>query len=418
MVNLWKHRDFRLVWASDTVSQFGTFVGNTVFPLIAVGALLATPFQVGVVTAAGSAAFLLIGLPAGAWVDRLRKRPLMIWADISRAVVLLTIPTAAVFDALTLTHLIAAALLVGFATVFYDVAAQSYLPGLVGRDALGDAYSKLQASASVAEMSGPPIAGGVVQLAGAANAMLVTGIGYLWSALFVSRVKTIEPVPPRSEQPHLLREIREGLTFVLTNRALRAIALSATSINFCHSIIAAVVVVFLVRVLGLSAGMTGVVLTASGVGALMGAITATRWQRRFGRVRVIWAAPLIVHPLGLLIPLATPGWGIALVAAGQAALAYAAVVFDCGQASLRQTITPDEYLGRMNASVRFIVWGSMPFGGLIGGALADWTGARTALWLATIGLLASAGWALASPLRTSRTIDDLRSVGSVTDSGR
>ncbi|NUT93040.1 MAG: MFS transporter [Saccharothrix sp.] len=399
-MSLWSHRDFRLLWAGDTISYFGASVGRVVLPLLAAGTLAATPFQMGLLTAANTAAFLLIGLPAGVWVDRMRRRPIMLTADFVRFGLLLSVPVAWWLGTLTLVHLIVVALLVGTATVMFDIAYQSYLPVLVGRDQLVEGNSKLTASQSVAEVSGPAIAGGIAQAVGAANGVLGTGLGYLASALFLLRIRTPEPEPQRAEQPNLVAEIKEGLRFVFGNRSLRAIVGTTGTANFFGGMGMAVIVLFLARVLDLSDGVIGLILTSAGMGGVLGALTANRWNKRFGQLRVIWLVMLVTQPFGLLIPLGGADWRLVFVFVGDLAVAYGAIVYNIAQVSYRQAICPDHLLGRMNASIRFVVWGSMPLGGLVGGVLGGQIGIVSTLWLAMAGQALAVLWVLFSPLRS------------------
>ncbi len=399
---LWTHRDFRLLWAGDTVSQFGSSIGRTVLPLLAATTLAATPWEMGVLSAAGTAAFLLIGLPAGVWVDRMRRRPLMIATDVLRAVLLLSVPLAWWLGVLTLAQLVVVALLVGVCTVFFDIAYQSYLPSLIGREHLVEGNSKLQASQSVADVSGPALAGGVAQAIGAANGVLATGLGYLGSALFLWRIKGVEP-PPRPREGRKLRtDIAEGLRFVFDNRSLRAIVGCTGTSNFFSGLEMAVVILFLVRDVGLSEGLVGLLLSAGGIGGVLGAVTANRWNQRLGQTRVIWLSLLVTQPFGLLLPLTANDWRIGLAMLGTAIAAYGVIVYNVSQVSFRQTLCPDHLLGRMNASVRFLVWGTIPLGGLVGGLLGGWAGVRTTLWIGMIGQILAVLWVLLSPLRTTR----------------
>jgi predicted MFS family arabinose efflux permease len=400
-VSLWSHRDFRLLWAGDTVSQFGSAIGQTVLPLLAAGTLAATPLQMGVLSAANTAAFLLIGLPAGVWVDRMRRRPLMLSMDLVRAAVLLSVPLAWWAGLLTLAHLVVVALLIGVCTVFFDIAYQSYLPSLVGRTQLVEGNSKLQASQSVAQVSGPAAAGGIAQLLGAANGVLLTGLGYLGSALFLWRIKAVE-APPRSTGGVSLRaQIAEGLRFVFGNPSLRAIVACTGTSNFFSGMLGAVLVLFLVRDLNLADGVVGLVLSAAGAGGVLGAVTAHRWNVRFGQTRTIWLSMVVTQPFGLLLPLAASDWRVGFVVLAEGAVAYGSIVYNVAQVSYRQALCPDHLLGRMNASVRFVVWGTIPLGGLVGGLLGGWTSVPTTLWVAVIGQLAAVGWVLFSPLRNA-----------------
>lgn len=399
-MSLWSHRDFRLLWVGDTISQFGSTVGRTVLPLLAAGALAATPLQMGVLTAANTAAFLLIGLPAGVWVDRLRRRPVMLAADFARAALVLTVPVAWWLGALTFGHLVAVALLVGAATVLFDVAYQSYLPALVGRDQLVEGNSKLTASHSVAAVSGPAMAGGVAQAVGAANGVLATGLGYLCSALFLLRIRTGEPPPRVADRRGLAAEIAEGLRFVFGNRSLRAVVGTTGTANFFDGVGMAVMVLFLARGLGLSEGVIGLLFSAAGVGGVLGALTANRWGARFGQERAIWLSMLLTQPFGLLLPLAGADWRLVFVVVADLVLAYGAIVYNITQVSYRQAICPDHLLGRMNASIRFVVWGAVPLGGLVGGLLGGAVGVVATLWVAAVGRALSVLWVVFSPLRT------------------
>lgn len=403
-MSLWSHRDFRLLWAGDTISYFGASVGRVVLPLLAAGALAATPLQMGLLTAANTAAFLLIGLPAGVWVDRMRRRPIMLTADFVRFGLLLSVPLAWWLGALTLVHLIVVALLVGAATVMFDIAYQSYLPVLVGRDQLVEGNSKLTASQSVAEVSGPAVAGGVAQAIGAANGVLATGVGYLASALFLMRIRTHEPEPVKAEKPNLVAEIGEGLRFVFGNRSLRAIVGTTGTANFFGGMGMAVIVLFLARTLNLSDGVIGLILTSAGMGGVLGALTANRWNKRFGQLRVIWLVMLVTQPFGLLIPLGAADWRLVFVFVGDLAVAYGAIVYNIAQVSYRQSICPDHLLGRMNASIRFVVWGSMPLGGVVGGVLGGQFGIVPTLWLAMAGQALAVLWVIFSPLRAREAV--------------
>ncbi|WNV83619.1 MFS transporter [Umezawaea sp. Da 62-37] len=398
---LWTHRDFRLLWIGDTASQFGSSIGRTVLPLLAATTLAATPWEMGVLGAAGTAAFLLIGLPAGVWADRMRRRPLMITADLLRAGLLLSVPIAWWLDVLTLAQLVVVALLVGVCTVFFDIAYQSYLPSLVGREHLVEGNSRLQASQSVADVSGPALAGGVAQSIGAANGVLATGLGYLGSALFLWRIRGVEPAPRPHGGRKLRTDIAEGLRFVVDNRSLRAIAGCTGTSNFFAGFEAAVVILFLVREVGLAEGVVGLLLSAGGVGGVLGALTANRWNRRLGQTRVIWLSMLFTQPFGLLLPLTANDWRVGLAMAGMAIAVYGATVYNVSQVSFRQTLCPDHLLGRMNASIRFLVWGTIPLGGLVGGVLGGWAGLRATLWIAMVGQVLAVGWVLLSPLRTT-----------------
>lgn len=400
--SLWRHRDFMLLWAGETISHAGTSVGRIALPLVAVTALAATPFQMGLLTAAGMLAFLLVGLQAGAWLDRRARRPVMLAADIARGLLVLTVPLAWWADVLTFGHLLVVALLVGVATVFFDVAYQSYLPSLVGRGLLVEGNGKLESTRAVSEVGGPPVGGLLVQLLGAANAVVADAVGYFASAAALSAIRTPEPAPEPARHARLRTQIAEGLRFVLRHPLLRPITACTSTFNLFGGVQAAVIVLFLVHELSLSAGVIGLLFAAGGIGGVLGGVLSGRLARRFGQARIVWLSVLVTAPFGLLIPLAEPGWRLGLIVVAEIALGVGVVTYNVAQVSFRQAICPDRLLGRMNASIRFLVFGTAPLGGLLGGVLGEVIGLRPTMWVAMAGQLASVAWVLASPLRGMR----------------
>ncbi|MFB6575867.1 MULTISPECIES: MFS transporter [unclassified Streptomyces] len=399
-------RDFRLLLAGAATGQFGAQVTLVALPLVAVLELDAPAFQVGLLTAAETAAFLLVGLPAGALTDRMRKRPLMIRADLVRAVAMASIPAAALADVLTMAQLYAVALVTGVATVFFDVAHQSYLPQILPRDQLVAGNGALETVRSTAQVTGPGIGGGLVQLVGAQFAVIVDAIGYVLSALFLLRIERAEEAPePAAAGGSLRKEIGEGLRFVFGHPLLRVIALTTGLANFSTAVLMATQTVHLVRVVGLEAGGLGLVLSASAVGGLLGALCAGRIAARLGQGRVILLSLLVTGPFALLWPLSGHGIaGAVLFAAGSAVVSFGAVVYNVAQVSFRQGMCPPRLLGRMNATLRFLMWGTLPLGALLGGALAQSYGSRTALAWCAVGILAVPLPLVFSPLRRMRDL--------------
>jgi predicted MFS family arabinose efflux permease len=365
---------------------------------VAITTLHATTFQVGLLIALQSAAFLVIGLPAGAWCDRMRRRPVLITSDLVRAVVLLTVPAAALFDRLTLPHLYAVAITLGVAQVFFDVSHQSYLPALVGREHLVDGNGKLEASRTVAYAAGPAAGGYLVQWLGAPFALVADALTYLWSVGWLARIRTREPVPDPARRAPLRTEIAEGVRFVFHQRVLRAIALSGATGVLFGSVAQAVMLVFLVRDVELSAGRVGLLMTIGSAGAVGGALLTTRLSRRLGTGRSLIGFQLVVFASQLLLPLTGPGWRQVFFVVANTIVAAFVVAYNVVQVSYRQTICPDHLLGRMNATMRFIMWGMIPVGGLLGGALGTAVGARTTLWIAAAGVGLSVLWLIFSPL--------------------
>ena len=404
---LFRHRDFRLLWGGETVSELGSQVSILAIPLLAVRTLHATTFEVGVLIASSTAAFLLVGLPTGVWVDRLRRRRVMIASDVGRLFALGSVPVAYAVGGLGMAQLYVVTLVAGVLTVFFDVAYQSYLPSLVGRDHLVEGNAKLTASAQVAQVAGPSLAGGLIQAVGGPYAVAVDAGSFLVSAVAVGAIRAPEPAPavPPGGHRRLYREIGEGLRFVFGHPLLRAIAETTATSNLFSGIMAAVEIVFLVRVVHASPGIIGLIFACGSIGGLLAALVATRVARRIGGARATLVGILITGG-GVLIPLTTPGAGLAFFAAGFFALSFGGVLYNINQVSFRQRLCPDYLLGRMNATMRFVVWGVLPIGGLIGGVIGTSIGLRPTLWLAVAGQVLAGGWLLASPMRHMRDFPD------------
>jgi MFS family permease len=402
-----RHRDFRLLWGGETVSEMGSQVSLLAIPLLAVSTLRATTFEMGLLTAASTAAFLIVGLPAGVWVDRLRRRRVMVVGDIGRVLALGSVPIAYALGRLTLLQLFVVTLASGILTVFFDVAYQSYLPSLVGREHLVEGNAKLTGSAQVAAVAGPSIAGGLVQAIGSAAAVAVDSASFLVSAAAVGAIRATEPTPvvPEGGHPKLARGIAEGLRFVFGNALLRAIAATTATANLFSGIAAAVEIVFLVRQVHASAGVIGLLFALGGIGGVLGALAAGPIARRFGGARATILG-IAVSVGALLIPLTMPGAGLLTFGFGMFFVGFSAVVYNINQVSFRQRLCPDRLLGRMNATMRFVVWGVLPVGALIGGLLGAAFGLRATLWVGAVGQALAGVWLLASPMRTLRDFPD------------
>ena len=402
-LGLLHEHDFRQLFVADTISQIGSEISLLALPLVAVLALHASNFAVGMLTAFSTLAFLLVGLPAGAWVDRMRRRRVLIVGDAVRALLLGSVPVAWALDVLSMPQLYLVALATGVCTVFFDVAYQSYLPHLVGRDHLVEGNAKLQAVSGVSQIAGPTIAGFAIQALTAPVAVALDAASFAGSALFVSRIRRREDTPSRTGA-HLGPEIMEGLRLVLGNRLLRAIAMSTATFNLFSGIRNAMLIVLLARVLHLSAGTIGLFFSVASVGGLTGALIATRVSRRLGQGPTIWMSTAAAGLFALAVPAAEPGWPLWAAAISFAVAQAANVVYNVTQLSFRQGLTPEHLLGRMNATMRFLVWGTLPLGGLIGGTLGQLIGARSTLWVAAIGALIPFLPVLLSPLRTTHEL--------------
>jgi MFS family permease len=401
---LWAHRPFRRLWVGETVSQFGTMVSQLALPLVAILVVHASTFEVGLMTAVQTAAFLFIGLPAGAWVERMRLRPVLIVNDLVRAAALASIPLAGLLGVLTIWQLYAVALITGTATVFFDVAYQSYLPQLVGTDQLVAGNSRLQASESVSQIAGPSLGGLLIQALTAPYAVLIDAASFLWSAGWVAAIEARPPRPERKPDRHLGREIREGLAFVLGNRLLRSIAMCTGLSNLFSSISFAVFYVLLARDLRVSPGVIGLLGSAAAVGGLAGALTARKVAARLGQGPAIWITAAFFGPCYFVAPFVQRGWTLLLLGAAEAVIGAGVVLYNITQLSFRQRLCPPGLLGRMNATMRFLVWGTMPLGGVIGGVLGTLIGVRATLLAAAIGGSFTFLPVFLSPLRRMREL--------------
>jgi MFS family permease len=434
--SLWRHRNFLLLWSGQSVSEIGSSVTQLALPLTAVVVLRASTFQVGLLTSASTLAFALIALPAGALVDRWAKRRLMIWCDVARMVIIGSVPLAAALGMLTLGQLYAVAVTAGVGTVFFDVAYQSYLPEVVDRAHLVEANGKLGATQAFAQVTGPGLGGALTGLLGAARALAADSISYAVSVASLLAMNGDESAPRRGargglggtvspqeqggsggDRPPgttLRKEITEGLSFVLRHPVLRKIVACTGTANLFGSMAIALEIVFLVRVLRVRPADTGLLIAVASLGGVAGGLLAGRLGRLIGSARIIWFSMLVLGFPELLIPLAAPGWRIAFFPVGMAFFSFAAVVYNVAQVSYRQAICPPRLLGRMNAAVRWVVWGTLPLGAVIGGALGALIGVRPTLWIAYIGSWAAGWWVYFSPLRRQRDfeLEDHRAPGS------
>jgi len=400
---LWRHPDFLKLWVGETVSEFGSQITQLAVPLAAAGALRATPAEMGVLAALQMLPFLILSLPAGVWVDRLRRRPILIASDLVRGVALLSIPIAGVTGHLSMPLLYMVSLVTGAATVFFDVSYQAYLPALVEREHLIEGNSKMELSRSAAQTGGPGVAGLLVGLIGAAEAVLFDALSFFFSALMLSAIRTSEPpAAPASERKHMLHEMREGLGVVLGNRILRSIAATTATANLFSSISFATLILFAIHDLQLDAVRIGLAFALANAGAMVGALGAARLAGRIGVGRTLMSAIFAESLANLLVPVAQPATALPLLFASLFIGSAGGVIYNINQVSLRQSITPDRLQGRMNASMRFIVWGVFPIGSLIGGALGMAIGVRGAIAAGAIGGLFTVLWLVFSPVRTMR----------------
>ncbi|WP_329082263.1 MFS transporter [Streptosporangium sp. NBC_01469] len=402
----WRIADFRTLFTAITFGQFGTNVGYVAVPLIAVSALDASPGQVGALATLSTVAFLLIGLPAGAWVDRMRHRRVLITADLVRAGLFTSIPMAWWLDVLTLEQLYVVVLLNGCATVFSDVGSQSVLPRLVGRDGLVQANAAVMSLIAVGNVAGRGAGGGLVQLLTAPVAVAFTAVSHLASALRLISIHRV-PAPPsllHGRPVRLGAQIAEGLRHVFGNRELRALAFTAALNNLGSQIVNTMLPVLFIRELGLPAGALGLFWAVGGAGLLLGARCARPIAGRLGHGRTLGLVGLWLAPAGLLVPLVDHGLGLWLAGAG-----YLTAMFKTGMdnvlgVSLRQRMTSDSLLGRMNATFRFLLTGALAVGAAVAGLVGELTTVHTTLWVGGVFLATAFLPVFLSPVRTRREL--------------
>ncbi|MGH3588953.1 MAG: MFS transporter [Pseudonocardia sp.] len=377
--SLWSAADFRNLWMSQTVSLFGTGITLLALPLVALFALDASPLQIGVLWAVEYLPILLIGLPAGVWVERLPLRAVMVGADLLRVVALLAVPVALALGVLSMPLLYAVTFAIGLGTLFYDVAQLSILPALVAEDRLVDANGKLELSRSVSQIGGPAVGGFMVQLLTAPLTVLADVVTYLTSAYFVLRIRRPAPVARPAERSGLGRDIRDGMRFVFGHPLMRPLLLCATLAEIASAVIQALGVVYAAEVLAMGPVAIGVALAVGNGGGVLGALVADPLARRFGTGPTFLVAIVLFTAGSAILPMST---GPATFAVGMFVAYLGAFVFNVLQVSLCQAVTPRHLLGRMNSVFRFATWGVIPLGAAGGGLLVEHIGLPGVFWLA------------------------------------
>ncbi|MBN0046129.1 MFS transporter [Streptomyces actuosus] len=403
----WRTPDFRTLFTASALSQLGTNISYVAVPLVAVSALDAGPGQVGALATLSTVAFLLIGLPAGAWVDRLSHRRVLIVADVGRALLYASVPVAWWLDVLTLGQLYLVVLLNGCATVFFDVGSQSVLPQLVSKEGLVQANADVNTLIAAGNVLGRSAGGGLVSLLTAPVAVLVAAGSYLASGLGLTRLRrTARPAAAPGAGPRLYAQVAEGVRHVFGNPELRALALTAAIANLGSAVINTMLPIWFVRELGLPSAALGLFWGAGGVGLLIGARCARPVAARLGYGRTLGLAGLSLSPAVLLVPLVDHGFW--LLPAG---LGWSVAMFKIGMdnvlgVSLRQRMTPDALLGRMNATFRFLLTGALAVGAALSGALGELIGIQAALWVGAGFAAAAFLPVFLSPVRARRTLPE------------
>lgn len=402
--NLWGHRDFTRFWFADTVSQFGSQFSGFALPVLAVLSFNATPLDIGIITALAIVPYPVLGLFVGVWADRLRKRRIMIVCNFGRMATLASIPLGYLAGVLSLDQIFAVSLVTGTFSVFFDISYQAYLPILVERKDLIEGNQKLQLSASGAQVAGPGLAGYVYQAIGGAYTVAADAIGYLVSAITMLSIRTDEPRKVARElepRPSFFAEMKEGIDIVLRNQYLRLIAGATATSNFGTNVAFAVTAIFALKLLHFSPGEYGLVVSTAAVGFLVGALFVNRVTSSLGLGRTL-AVSITISAVIALYPLALLGYSFIVAALVSFVSGLSAPIYNVNQISLRQATTPDRLQGRMNATMRTIVWGTVPVGSLAGGLLGNAIGVVDTLY--TGGVIAGlAGlWIVLGPVMKLR----------------
>lgn len=413
---LLRNRRFRSYWTAQAVSQFGDRVTELALPLIAVLALDASAAEVGVLTAAVWAPYL-VSFFVGTWVDgRTHKRRLLVVADLLRAAVLLSIPVAALLGTVTYPHLLAVALLNGAGEVLFNTSTMPVFVALVPRSQYVDANSALSSTRSVSFIAGPAVGGGLIQLLTAPIALLVDAVTFLVSAVFLGRIPLEEKAPERDGTTSLRQAALRGMRFILRHDYLRAVLGVATTVNFFSFVGGTLLVLFASRELGLSAGLIGVAFGVGAAGGLLGALVAPRLSRRYGAGRVAIIGS-VVFPLALGIAVFADGptWTkVAVLALAEFVSGVGVMLFDVPLNAINTCVTPDSMRSRVAGAFSTINYGVRPLGALAGGALGSLIGVRPTLLIAAVGGAFGCLWLLASPVAKVRDVVDLDAVDPMT----
>jgi hypothetical protein len=403
--SLWRRGDFMKLWVAQTVSLFGSALSRLAVPFLAATTLGAGAVEMGVLEAAESAPALIVGLLAGVWVDRYRRRNFLIAGDLGRALLLATIPITAFAGLLTMGQLYAVNFAAGALGVFFTVAHRSYLPALVERSRLVEGNSKLRLSGSVTAVAGPSLAGLVIQALGAAAAVALDALTFAASALLVGLIRRREAALPAPQAP-LLAQLREGFGVVLGSPWLRPLAACLATSNFASNMFFALYILFGTRELGLDAAALGLAYGIGATGALAGALVAPQAAARLGIGPAIIAGALVGSLEVVPAALATPALALPLLVLSSWLGNFGWVVYGVNEASVRQVLVPAGLQGRMNATLTFLVAGMLPLGALAGGALGELLGLRATIALAAAGSALAFLWVLFSPLRGLARLPD------------
>lgn len=404
---LWRHRNFRTLWMGESLSMLGSRVTEVALPLAAVVVLEASAAQLGLLRALGSIPTVILGLIAGAWVDRARKRPILVAANLGKACILAVPPLAAVAGVLRIEVLYAVALVSGVLGVFLNLAFYAFLPILIGREHLTEGNTKLETSSSVSYVAGPGLAGGLMQVLSAPVALAVDAASFLVAALAMAQLRVVEPRPGTSTAGRdIRREIGEGIRVFLGNPIVRVISLSVATFAVFNNVIFTVIFIYMARDLNLSPAAIGLFFTLGSVGALLGSFAAQPAAARFGVGPTIVAAQASIGAWGLLFALAVaiPMWAVPLLVAAEFGQSFFNTIFNVNRTSLTQAIIPDNLQGRVRAATNMVGLGAFTLGAVLAGILGGTIGAGATVAVGAVGGVLPFLWLLFSPLRSVRAM--------------
>lgn len=398
--SLWRNGPFLRMWTGQTASSVGTQLGGLAIPVLAVSVLQATEFEVGLLSAVQTAAFLLIGLPAGAWVDRWLKRRVMLFADLSRAVVLASVPILFFAGILSIWQLVVIGAIVGVASVFFDVAYQSYLPVLVEPAKLGEGNSKLETTGQLARIAGPALSGALLAVVRPAVLVGIDALTFLFSFVALSTIRDREVAKPVAERKKLVIEIAEGMSFVVNEPLLRRIVLTTSTTNLFGVLAMTMIPILVLRQLDISPVIYGIGISLGAIGGLLGAMFSARIARLIGEGTAIPVAGVVsgIAIGGMALMAVFPEAAIPLFVVSEFLYSFAVLVYNIAQVTFRQRICPPQLLGRMNASIRFVVWGVLPIGGLASGLLSTAIGIESTIVIGAVGSILACAFVVFSPL--------------------
>jgi len=395
--------NFRWLWAGQAISVLGSQLSGLALPVFAVTLLNVTPQQLGFLGTADNLAFLVFALLAGAWVDRWVKRRVMIVADVVRMLAVGAIPVLYFAGLFQYWQLLALGAIIGTATVFFDVASQSFIPILFKDDEIGTANSALETSGQIAGIGGPSLVGSLLIVLQAPFLLIADAVSFLVSAITLSFIRDKEVKAPVESRRPLKTEIAEGMRFVWNQPLIRRISFTTATSNLFTSLGAVLFPIFALRYLGMSVAVFGLVWSIAAVGGLLGAMLASRLMKLIGEGQLIVASCFVSGFGFALLPVSAAlphQYSPILICVGEFLVSFTALTYNITQVSARQRLCPKPLLGRMNASIRFMVWGVMPIGSFIGGLIGQQFGVVTALSVGAVGNLFAALWVFFSPLRS------------------